>query len=267
MSRTGEGLVLRGVTAGYGRVDIVHGASMGPLRHGEVTALVGPNATGKSTLLRAIAGLVRTSGSITIDGEELVDSSVRAVARHVAFMPQDPPAPLDLSVLESVLSAIRAEGITSDADVTGLDAEERALSALERLSIVDLALSPLRKLSGGQRQLVGLAQTLVREPTALLLDEPTSALDLRYQVVVMRTVRELAREGRIVVIVLHDLTLAARWSDRIVVLDGGDIAVSAVPAEALQPEVLKRVYGVESRVERCSRGTIQVIVDDTGVEP
>ncbi len=273
-----EGLVLRDVVAGYGRTDVVKGVDLGPLVPGEVTALVGPNATGKSTLLRSIAGLVRTSGSIRLDGVELAGRPVREVSRRVSFMPQDPPGPLDISVLESVLSALHATGVrslggdggsggepgstASDAvSATPLEPRERCFAALERIGILHLALEPLRRLSGGQRQLVGLAQTLVRAPRLLLLDEPTSALDLRFQVVVMSTIRELAREGRIVVIVLHDLTLAARWSQRIALLDGGHLVASAPPAEALNPESLLQVYGVDGRVERCSQGTLQVIVD------
>lgn len=259
---TNEGLVVRGLSAGYGRKEVLHGVDVGPLPAGEFTVLVGPNAAGKSTLLRALAGLLGSTGSILLDGDELVGLSPGKRAERTAFMPQTLPGRVDLTLLEAVLSALMVvPGAPSRTD----DARDRAFEALDRLGLAELALEPLGSLSGGQRQLVSLAQVIVREPHLILLDEPTSALDLRYQVIVMRTLRELAAEGRVVVAVLHDLTLGARWADRVVLLHDGAIVASAPPDEALTADRLKAVYGVESRVERCSRGTLQVIVDDAQV--
>lgn len=115
----------------------------------------------------------------------------------------------------------------------------------------------------GQRQLASLAQAIVRDPQILLLDEPTSALDLRYQLVVMDIVRQFARKGRLVIVVVHDLGLAARWADRMVLLRRGDVRAVGTPAEALTPATLQDVYGVRARVEHCSLGTLQIIVDAT----
>ncbi len=277
------GLVAERITAGYGRRDVLSDVSLGPLSSGEVTMLVGPNAAGKSTLLRALAGLVRVSGSVRLDGQELVGLPPRRRARHVAFMPQSLPGSLDLTALEAVLSALlavpqppRSEsgGSTDDGGSEGSagsdrssarrEPTERALTALARLGIQSLAMEPLGRLSGGQRQLVSLAQSIVRGPRVLLLDEPTSALDLRYQVVVMRLLRAEAEAGRIVALVVHDLTLAARWADRIALLRDGRIVAAATPEEALTSDRLREVYGVRTRVERCSRGTLQVIVDGEG---
>lgn len=144
------------------------------------------------------------------------------------------------------------------------------MAALERIGIGSLALTPLDHLSGGERQMASLAQAVVREPALLLLDEPTSALDLRHQLVVMRLIDQLAHEGRIIVVVLHDLNLAMRWASRIVVLDHGAAAAVGTPAEAITPDVLARVYGVRARLERVEGGRPQVVVDglvDEAVRP
>lgn len=255
-----SGLTMEGVSAGYGAADILEGIDLGPLPPGELTAFVGPNAAGKSTLLRSIAGLVRTSGSIRLDGTELTRLSAGKRARSVAFMPQTPPDRLHLTVLESVIGALMVGPTDSGAD--DLTPPEAALAALTRLGLAERAMEPLANLSGGQRQLVGLAQALVRKPRILLLDEPTSALDLRLQVVVMQLLRGYAREGNIVGVVIHDLGLAARWADRVVLIDEGEVVASAPPHEALTADRLHQVYGVACRLERCTRGTLQVLVDD-----
>ena len=133
---------------------------------------------------------------------------------------------------------------------------------LERLGIAGLAMRSLNRLSGGQRQLVGLAQALVREPEILLLDEPTSALDLRHQVSVMALVRRVAvARGLVGLVVMHDLALAARFSDRLVALKDGRVEADGRAEEALTPDLLARVYGVRARVERCSQGQLLVLAD------
>ena len=257
---TGPGsLRIEGLSASYGARKVIKGLTLAPLPAGEITALVGPNAAGKSTLLRALAGLVRTEGSIRLDDLELSTLSLVERSRRVGFMPQALPQGVELSVLESVLSALHATGMQDP--VGGVASRERALRVLERLGLVDLALEPLSRLSGGQKQLASLAQALVREPQILLLDEPTSALDLRHQVLVMSAARTLAREGRIVVVVLHDLNLAARWADRLVVLDRGARRAEGLAADTLSAALLAEVYGVRGRVERCSQGHLQISVD------
>src|SRR5690606_15656875 len=131
----------------------------------------------------------------------------------------------------------------------------------ERLGIAELALRPLNQLSGGQRQMVSLAQAIVRDPRLLLLDEPTSALDLARQMRLLGELRRLAAEGRVVVAVLHDLALAAQWADRIVVLHGGAVHSDGPPATVLTPSMLAQVYRVEARVERCTRDKLVVLID------
>ncbi|MDX6805085.1 ABC transporter ATP-binding protein [Terrihabitans rhizophilus] len=260
-------LRVRDLSTGYRNRDVVRGLSLPDLAAGQTLSLLGPNAAGKSTLLRALAGLQPARGSIELGGTELIGLPLAEHARRVTYMPQTLPQRVALTVLEAVIGALRAtppEGIEHGTDAI----TRRAVEVLERIGIAHLAMEGLDHLSGGQRQLASLAQALVRRPRVLLLDEPTSALDLNYQLRVMQLVREAAREwGMTVIMVLHDLALAARWSDRIVLLSHGTVAAAGNPVEALTPDVLARVYNVRARVETCSRGTLQILVDDVFTAP
>lgn len=246
------------LTTGYGKKRVIEDLTLPPIVGGSVVALVGPNAAGKSTLLRALAGLLRVEGSILLNDLDLTRLASATRAEHVGFMPQSLPDGVGLSVLESVLSALRT---TVSRGRSGNDAERRATDILSEIGILSLALEPLDQLSGGQRQLASLAQALVREPAVLLLDEPTSALDLKHQVLVMSTVRRVAASGRIIITVVHDLNLAARWADTVAVIAGGRLHSLGTPGETITPEMLSSVYGVAARVEPCSRGLLQVSVD------
>lgn len=253
-------LSVTGLGVGYPRRRVIEGLTLAPLPAGSVTAIVGPNAAGKSTLLRALAGLLPATGAIRLGQTELNGLERRRRAQFVGFMPQTLPAGAGLCALETVITALAvnppAGGVLSQRDL-----HRRAMAELERLGIGALALEPLDALSGGQRQLVSLAQAIVRSPAVLLLDEPTSALDIRHQVRVMRVVRGLAGEGAIVVTVLHDLGVAARWADRVVVLSEGALAGEGPADQVITPVMLARVYGVAARVERCSAGRLTILVD------
>lgn len=260
MSGSQDSLAITALSVGYPKRQVLSGLTLAPLPAGSLTALVGPNAAGKSTLLRALAGLLSAAGSIRLGELELIGLHRRARAGHVGFMPQTLPAGAALTVIESVISALKATPL----DGAGMPEHEiraRAVAVLERLDIVGLALEPLDALSGGQRQLASLAQAIIREPKLLLLDEPTSALDMRHQVQVMGVVRALADAGCIVVVVLHDLAVAARWADRIVALSRGAVVGEGCAAEVITPAMLAEVYGVEARIERCSAGRLQILVD------
>jgi iron complex transport system ATP-binding protein len=259
-------LAIANLTAGYTRRRVLESLTLPPIAAGGITALVGPNGAGKSTLLRALAGLLPATGTVTLDGRDLLRASPTSRARDVAFMPQTLPARVGLTVLESVISAIRAapvHGLSTDA----ASVQRRAMLGLERIGLAELALEPLDRLSGGQRQLAGLAQALVRDPALFLLDEPTSSLDLGHQVGVMSLVDELATDGRIVVVVLHDLTLAVRWARRVVVLHRGAVAADGAPDTAVTAATIADVYGVRARVERCSLGSLHVVVDGLAGAP
>ena len=253
-------LSVRGLSAGYPGRPVIRNLTLPDIKGGGVTALVGPNAAGKSTLLLALAGLLRARGEVTFGAHDLLRLSAAERASLVTFMPQALPQGVALTVLDSIIAAYKASA-SGGLVVSGEDVRLRAIATLDRLGIAALALEQLDRLSGGQRQLVSLAQALVRDPRLLLLDEPTSALDLRHQVIVMTLVRALAAEGRAVIVVMHDLSLAARWADRIVVFGNGTVAAAGRPDEALTPDVIAAVYGVAARVERCSQAGLQIIVD------
>jgi len=252
-------LHIEGLSVGYGRRRIIENLTLPAVSGGSVTALVGPNAAGKTTLLRGLAGLIPVKGTVRLAEIELTALDSAGHARHVTYMPQTLPQRVALTVFEAALGALRSSG---NATLSTADAHQRALNVLERLGIAELAMRGLDELSGGQRQLASLAQCIVREPTVLLLDEPTSALDIHHQLRVMQLVEELARErGLIVLIVLHDIAQAARYAQRIIVLRQGAIAADGTPEQAVTPAMLAKVYGVEARVERCSHGLLQVMVD------
>ncbi len=259
----GPSLTVTNLSAGYRGRMVLRELSIGPLASGRVVALVGPNAAGKSTLMLTMAGLLHGDGRVLLGDVELLTLPIAERARLAGFMPQSIPQGVALTVLEALIAAQKAaipiKGLLNDDDSLA-----RAAGVLDRLGIADIALEQLDRLSGGQRQLASLGQALIRDPKLLLLDEPTSALDLRHQTAVMKLIRSLAAEGRIVIVVLHDLSLAARWADDVIVMSEGRIAASGPPEQALTAATLSDVYGVQARVERCSRGMLQIMVDDTG---
>ncbi len=245
-------LQLNDVGVHYGTREVLSGITTPALKGGEVTAVIGPNAAGKSSLFRRIAGLLGGPGDISIDGVP------ERSASRVCYMPQDTSVNTVLTVYESILLA-RKQGAAprvSDADLEAVD------EVLGSLRIESIAFKGLSELSGGQRQLVSLAQTLVRNPEILLLDEPTSALDLHRQVEVLSLIQALAQKRQMcVVLAIHDLNQVLRVADRVMVIDAGTM-VRCGPAEAvITPELLREIYKVEGRIERCSRRCCQVIID------
>lgn len=243
-------LRLEGVGASYGGREVLSGISTPVLEGGQVVALLGPNAAGKSTLFRRIFGLLRGPGEVRIEGA--------TVARPVAYMPQDNGARPVLTVYEAVLLA-RMQGRRLKVDPEDHAEVERVMGLL---SIGHLRARNVGDLSGGQRQMVGAAQALVQNPQILLMDEPTSALDLSRQIGLLTLLRRLAREqGLLIVVAIHDLGHALRFADACLVIAGGRLAASGPTSEVITPEMLRRVFDVDARVEECSRGRLQLIVD------
>jgi len=254
-----EGLELRRLSAGYPRRPVLEGLDLERIAPGTLVALVGPNAVGKSTLLKAIAGLRPVRGQVLLDGTDLATLTPRERLRRVGYLPQALPQASSLVAYEALLSALRA----SRGDWSGAQREAAIARVFATLGLEALALRPLNELSGGQRQMIGLAQVLARAPRLLLLDEPTSALDLRWQLQVLQAVRAQVAEGRtLAVIAVHDLNLALRFCDRIVVLGQGRVLAAGHPAEVLTPALLQAAYGVRARVERCSLGHPLVLADE-----
>lgn len=255
-----KALEIDGLTVRYPHRQVITDLTLPPLASGTLTAIIGPNAAGKTTLLRALAGLMPASGTVRYDGRDLLRCRPVDLARLVSYMPQTLPHGIGLTVIESVITAVRVAPASASSPAPDIDC--RAQAILHRLDIADLALSPLDRLSGGQRQLVSLAQAVVRRPKLLLLDEPTSALDPRHQIDVMEAVREAAVVDRAIVLaVLHDLNLAMRWADTIVLLSPGGVTAAGPPTEAVTADTLAAAYNVAARVERCSLGRPQVLID------
>ncbi|MFM0642855.1 ABC transporter ATP-binding protein [Paraburkholderia bryophila] len=260
-----SGLHIHDLSVNYGRRQVLISLDAGPLPRGQITALLGPNGSGKSTLLRTLAGLTHaSSGALSLDGEKLALSAASARSHSVVYLPQALPAGVRLQVLESVLVACRA---TRGASLQPRGAHHandiaHAHAVLQRLGIDTLATRSLDELSGGQRQLVGIAQALVRDPQVLLLDEPLSALDLNHQFHVMQVLRDVTRErGIVTVVVLHDINVAMRACDRAMLLHDGRIVQFGPPPAVVTAASLAHVFGVVARIEPCSRGHHQVLID------
>ncbi|RBI67100.1 ABC transporter ATP-binding protein [Vreelandella sulfidaeris] len=244
-------LELNRVSARYGRRAILQEITTPPFKGGQIVALLGPNAAGKSTLFRRILGLLKGEGEVIISGT--------SVDRPVAYMPQDTGARAVLTVYESVLLA-RMQGRSLKVQPEDLAQVDRALA---ELSITSLGERDLGNLSGGQRQLVSAAQALVQEPEILMLDEPTSALDLNRQINLLSVLRRLADERNMLILVaLHDLGHALRFTDASMVLENGHLVACGPTEDVITPALLHQVYKVTARIEPCSKGRPQLIVEE-----
>lgn len=215
-------------------------------RAGEVTSILGPNGTGKSTLMKALFGeLPLKSGCIQLDDRVLSRRHVHQWRKMIGYMPQDIGVDAALSTLDVVLLG-RLTGLGMH---LGDDDLVAALDAMRAVGVDHLAQRDIQSLSGGQRQLALFAQVMLRDPTVLLLDEPVSALDMHHQIVLLEHVRnETRKRNLITVMILHDLSLSAQFSDRLVLLGGGRIAAEGPPQSVLLPEIIEPLYNV--RVER-----------------
>jgi iron complex transport system ATP-binding protein len=234
------------LTLGYDRVEVVREVSL-RIVPGQFLAIVGPNASGKSTLLRGLGRLLRPqSGQVCYDGEDARDIGSGEVARRLALLPQLPELDVDLTVEELVWRG-RTPYQRTLRPPTEADAEavERAIGQAD---LEELRVRSLRQLSGGERQRAWIGLALAQEPEALLLDEPTTFLDLRHQFEIMRVLRRLHEGGLTVVAVLHDLALAARFAQRIVAMVDGRIALDGPPSEVFDEGALERVFGVPMTV-------------------
>ncbi|PYE82329.1 ABC transporter ATP-binding protein [Pseudoroseicyclus aestuarii] len=215
---------------------------------GQVTAIIGPNACGKSTLLRALARILKPAGgAVLLDGRAIAEQPTRSVARSLGLLPQTPLAPEGIAVADLVARG-RAphQGMLRQWS----RADEAAVSeALEATGAAPLAGKRIEELSGGQRQRVWIAMALAQETDLLLLDEPTTYLDLRHQIEVLALIRRLNREkGRTIVMVLHDIGLAGRYADHLVAMAEGRVLAEGPPEAVVTPEILRRAFGLEARV-------------------
>ena len=232
----------QGLTFRYprGEVDAVAGVDL-DVAQGELVALLGPNGSGKSTLLRLLLGSLRPdAGAIELMGRPLADWPRRDIARAVGVVTQSEEMAFPLTVRELVsmgryphLGAWRTEGAVDRAAVA---------RALDRCGLTSLAARPVQELSGGERQRARVARALAQEPRTLLLDEPTASLDIAHEMSLFDLLAELRTDGVTVVIVTHNLNIAARYADRLVLLDQGRVAAAGVPADVLTRDIVERVY-------------------------
>lgn len=240
-------ILVKGVTAGYGRDRaIVENIDL-TIATGEVTILIGPNGCGKSTLLKTIGRLLKPrAGSIHADELDVLRNHPKRVARTIAYLPQSPVVPTAITV-EQLVGYGRAPhqsllGLRSATDIALVD------QAIAATGLEALRFRPVAELSGGQRQRAFIAMALAQDTPYVMLDEPTTFLDIKHQVETLDLVRQLHGAGRTSIVVLHDIAQAARYGDRLVVMHEGRIVAEGRPAEVVTPELIRRVYGLDCEV-------------------
>ncbi|HEY8982057.1 MAG TPA: ABC transporter ATP-binding protein [Streptomyces sp.] len=239
-------LAAKGVTVGYGGRTVIDDLHV-EVPQGVITTIIGPNGCGKSTLLRTLSRLLKpTKGAVVLDGDDIARMKTRDVAKKLGLLPQAPVAPEGLTVSDLVArgrhphqSWLR-QWSSDDADVV-----EKALGMT---GVLDLADRPVDSLSGGQRQRVWISMTLAQGTDLLLLDEPTTYLDLAHAVDVLDLVDDLHESGRTVVMVLHDLNLAVRYSDNLVVMKDGAILAQGHPRDVVTAELLHEAFGLKALI-------------------
>jgi iron complex transport system ATP-binding protein len=212
---------------------------------GHLVALVGPNGAGKTTLLRALAGLVPSDGAIDIGGDALSQLSLRERARRFAYLPQGHVMHWPLPARDIVALGRYPHGATDPARLTPRD-NEAVLRAMQAADVMEFGARRVTELSGGERSRVALARVLAVEAPVVLADEPTSSLDPRHQIDIMRTLRQAADKGVLAIVVTHDLGLAARFADTVLVLSGGWLVSQGTPAQALSEEVMRDVFRISA---------------------
>lgn len=242
-------IAVRDLTVSYNGKPVLDGVDL-VVADGEFVSVIGPNGSGKTTLLKAIAGTVPVlSGVAKVSGEPTAGLSRREAARRIAVVPQDPVIPPGMTCFEYVLLGRTAYigylGSESAAD------RDRAAESLDRLGATEFAHRAIDRLSGGERQRVVLARALAQDAAVLLLDEPTTALDIGHQQTVLELVDGLRKERGIAVLAaFHDLTLAAQYTDRMVLLVDGEVMVDGSPSTVLIPEALALFSGATATVVR-----------------
>ncbi len=242
----GSRLAAEGVTVGYGARAVIDGLDVA-IPPGVITTIIGPNGCGKSTLLRTLSRLLKpTSGTVVLDGDDIGRLRTRDVAKKLGLLPQAPVAPEGLTVSDLVArgrhphqSWLR-QWSSDDADIVR--------RALAMTGVADLADRPVDSLSGGQRQRVWISMTLAQGTDLLLLDEPTTYLDLAHAIDVLDLVDDLHESGCTVVMVLHDLNLATRYSDNLVVMREGSILAQGHPRGVITAGLLDEAFGLRAKV-------------------
>ncbi len=251
-------LAVKNLEVGYRKASVLSDVTVADLKPGTVTGLIGPNASGKSTLMTAIAGFMKPyRGTVTLDGASLLQMGRSQRAQAISYMPQSFGCNALLSVFEAVLLSLKqGSGWRVRANEIA-----RVNAALEELGLNHLSNRGVDTLSGGQAQMVAVAQAVVRRPSVLLFDEPTSALDVHHQLSILDSVRRICGQQRpIVIIALHDLNLAARYCDRLLLLNDSRLQADGPPDQVLSLESFGSAYQVETTLEQTRGGDIFVDV-------
>ena len=238
-------LRLETVSVALGRREVVRDVSA-EFAAGTLTGIIGPNGAGKSTLARAMLALTRHSGRVLLDGEDVAALSRASLARGIAYLPQGQTVHWPVTV-ERLVGLGRLPHLAPMSEMTAADAEaiERAMA---RADVDDLRHRIANELSGGERARVLLARALAVTAPALVADEPLASLDPGHQIDVMELLQDEARAGGLVIAVLHDLTMAARYCDRLLLIDRGRVVATGTPATVLTPANLRAVYGIDAEV-------------------
>lgn len=253
-------LEIAGAELGYRNFRVMENLSV-TVPERRITAVIGPNGSGKSTMLHALARILRPRhGAVLLDGRDIHDHPTREVARVLALLPQAPHAPEGLTVTELVSFGRFPYRGWFDAEAP----QDRVYvrEAIHAVGIDDLADRPVRTLSGGQRQRAWIAMALAQQTDWILFDEPTTFLDLGHQIEILDLLRRLNRQqGKTIVMALHDLNLAARFADFMIVVAGGGVAAADTPERVLTPELLRRAFGLDAEIIRDPRrGTPMCVV-------
>ena len=215
------------------------------LSPGHLVALVGPNGAGKTTLLRALAGLIPSEGEIEIGGQALSSLPLRERAKRFGYLPQGHVAHWPLPARDIVALGRYPHGATDPARLSPRD-QDAVLRAMQAVDVVEFGDRRVTELSGGERSRVALARALAVEAPVILADEPTASLDPRHQIDVMKNLRTTADTGTLVIVVTHDLGLAARFADHVLVLQEGRLVSQGAPAEALSERVMADVFRISA---------------------
>lgn len=236
-------IIVNGLMFSYNSAPVLNKVHL-EAKSGEILSIVGPNGSGKSTMLKCLNRLLRPSeGSILLDGENIHDFDANALAKNIGMVPQSEGRPFPSTVFETILAGRKPhmKWRPSQGD------KEKVASVINDLGLSSIALRDIHKLSGGQRQKVYIGRALAQEPQVLLLDEPTTSLDLKHQIEVLEMIRRLTSIGVTSIMAIHDLNLAATYSDKIVMLNKGTV-VAAGGVEVLNPQTINEVYGVDVEI-------------------
>ncbi len=243
---------LKQVVAGYGKKEVLHNLSL-TFEAGKLTVIIGKNGCGKSTLLKTLIGMVPLAGGeISLDGVSVTAMSAGELAKRIAYLSQGRQVP-EISVGRLVLHG-RFPYLSYPRRYGERDMEIAA-SAMRQVGIGELAEMQMSELSGGMRQKAYIAMALAQQAPVIVMDEPTTYLDIGQQLKFVETVRELSQRGKTVILVLHDLLLALKIADRLVVMQDGNVFAKGTPEEIIERKVIDTVFGVRLRHIETERGT------------